>query len=117
MGEYSIPAVSDYGCVFISGEEEDLEKIEKFNALKASRPEVAADLRYLWNLHLRRSGFKSSIFLNNENANYKVPNRTAFANCGLYNSCDCLESVYRIFKKSAILANLFSVRCWIKAPL
>jgi hypothetical protein len=33
-----------YGCFpYFSGEEEDLEKIEKFNALKAARPEVAVD--------------------------------------------------------------------------
>jgi hypothetical protein len=44
MGEYSIPAVSEfyYGCIS-SGEGRRFEKIEKFNALKASRPEVVAD--------------------------------------------------------------------------
>jgi hypothetical protein len=47
MGEYSIPAEVSIMDVFpyFSGEEEDLEKIEKFNALKASRPEVVADTR------------------------------------------------------------------------
>jgi hypothetical protein len=47
MGEYSIPAVSESPIMdvfpYFSGEEEDLEKIEKFNALKAARPEVAVD--------------------------------------------------------------------------
>jgi hypothetical protein len=47
MGEYSIPAISESPIMdvfpYFSGEEEDLEKIEKFNALKAARPEVAAD--------------------------------------------------------------------------
>jgi hypothetical protein len=47
MGEYSIPAISESPIMdvfpYFSGEEEDLEKIEKFNALKVARPEVAAD--------------------------------------------------------------------------
>lgn len=47
MGEYNIPAVSESPIMdvfpYFSGEEEDLEKIEKFNALKAARPEVVAD--------------------------------------------------------------------------
>jgi hypothetical protein len=49
MGEYSIPAISEsllwmFSVIFL--EEEDLEKNEKFNALKAARPEVAAYRRY-----------------------------------------------------------------------
>jgi hypothetical protein len=48
MGEYSIPAISESPIMdvfpYFSGEEEDLEKIEKFNALKVARPEVAADI-------------------------------------------------------------------------
>ena len=44
MGEYTIPAISESPIMdvfpYFSGEEEDLEKIEKFNALKASKPEV-----------------------------------------------------------------------------
>jgi hypothetical protein len=45
MGEYSIPAVSNLllWMFFLIFLEEDLEKIEKFNALKAARPEVAVD--------------------------------------------------------------------------
>jgi hypothetical protein len=47
MGEYSIPAISESPIMdvfpYFSGEEEDLEKIEKFNALKVARPEVGAN--------------------------------------------------------------------------
>jgi hypothetical protein len=46
MGEYSIPAISespimDVFRIFLRRGR--FEKIEKFNALKAARPEVAAD--------------------------------------------------------------------------
>jgi hypothetical protein len=60
MGEYSIPAVSNlyYGCIFlISGEGRRFGKIEKFNALKASRLEVVADAGYYGICCRRRSGF------------------------------------------------------------
>lgn len=44
MGDYTIPAISDSGIMdvfpYFSGEEGDLEALEKFNALKASKPEV-----------------------------------------------------------------------------
>jgi hypothetical protein len=46
-GEYGIPAVSESPIMdvfpYFYGEEEDLEKTKKFNALKVSRLEVAAD--------------------------------------------------------------------------
>jgi hypothetical protein len=43
MGDYTIPAISESPIVdvfpYFSGEEGELEQIEKFNALKASKPE------------------------------------------------------------------------------
>jgi hypothetical protein len=63
MGEYSIPAVSDYGCASLfSGEEEDLEKIEKFNALKASRPEVVADAEDTYGICSKKKRFQEFYF-------------------------------------------------------
>lgn len=48
MGEYSIPAISESPIVdvfpYFSGEEGDLEQIEKFNALKNSKPESVAEI-------------------------------------------------------------------------
>jgi hypothetical protein len=48
MGDYTIPAIAESPILdvfpYFSGEEEDLEKIEKFNALKASKPEVEAEV-------------------------------------------------------------------------
>lgn len=45
MGDYSIPAISESPIMdvfpYFSGEEGELEQIEKFNALKASKPESA----------------------------------------------------------------------------
>jgi hypothetical protein len=47
MGDYTIPAVSESPIMdvfpYFSGEGE-LEQLEKFNALKASKPEVAAEI-------------------------------------------------------------------------
>ena len=44
MGDYTIPAISESPIMdvfpYFSGEEGDLEQLEKFNALKASRPQV-----------------------------------------------------------------------------
>lgn len=44
MGEYSIPAISESPIMdvfpYFSGEEDGMEKFEKFNALKASKPEA-----------------------------------------------------------------------------
>jgi hypothetical protein len=44
MGEYSIPAISESPIMdvfpYFSGEEGELEQLEKFNALKASKPVV-----------------------------------------------------------------------------
>ncbi|WP_366183082.1 DUF4494 domain-containing protein [Flavobacterium ovatum] len=44
MGEYNIPAISESPIMdvfpYFSGEDSDLEKIEKFNTLKASKPVV-----------------------------------------------------------------------------
>ena len=48
MGEYAIPAISESPIMdvfpYFSGEESDLEQIEKFNALKASKTEIAAEI-------------------------------------------------------------------------
>ena len=48
MGDYTIPAISESAIMdvfpYFSGEEEELEQLEKFNALKASKPEVAAEI-------------------------------------------------------------------------
>ncbi|MGG7034710.1 MAG: DUF4494 domain-containing protein [Flavobacterium sp.] len=44
MGDYTIPAISESPIMdvfpYFSGEEGDLEKLEKFNAVKASKPEI-----------------------------------------------------------------------------
>jgi hypothetical protein len=46
MGDYTIPAISESPIVdvfpYFSGEEGDIEQLEKFNSLKASKPEVVA---------------------------------------------------------------------------
>ena len=46
MGDYTIPAISESPILdvfpYFSGEEGDLEQLEKFNALKASKPENSA---------------------------------------------------------------------------
>ncbi len=48
MGDYTIPAISESPIMdvfpYFSGEEGELEQLEKFNALKASKPEVAAEI-------------------------------------------------------------------------
>ena len=48
MGDYSIPAISESPIMdvfpYFSGEEGELEQIEKFNALKASKPQSAAEI-------------------------------------------------------------------------
>ncbi len=48
MGDYSIPAISESPIMdvfpYFSGEEGELEQLEKFNAIKASRPEVVAEI-------------------------------------------------------------------------
>jgi hypothetical protein len=48
MGDYSIPAISESPIMdvfpYFSGEEGELEQIEKFNALKASKQEPAAEI-------------------------------------------------------------------------
>ncbi|OAB27181.1 protein of unknown function [Flavobacterium fryxellicola] len=48
MGDYTIPAIMESPIMdvfpYFSGEEGELEQLEKFNALKASRPEVAAEV-------------------------------------------------------------------------
>jgi hypothetical protein len=48
MGDYSIPAITESPILdvfpYFSGEEGELEQIEKFNALKASKPEPAAEI-------------------------------------------------------------------------
>lgn len=47
MGDYSIPAVTESPIMdvfpYFSGEEDKLEQLEKFNTLKASRPDVVAE--------------------------------------------------------------------------
>lgn len=46
MGDYTIPAISESPIMdvfpYFSGEEGDLEQLERFNVLKASKPEVVA---------------------------------------------------------------------------
>lgn len=46
MGDYTIPAISESPIMdvfpYFSGEEGDLEQIERFNALKGSKPELVA---------------------------------------------------------------------------
>lgn len=48
MGDYSIPAISESPIMdvfsYFSGEEADLEQIEKFNALKVSKPQIASEI-------------------------------------------------------------------------
>jgi hypothetical protein len=48
MGDYTIPAIMESPIMdvfpYFSGEEGELEQLEKFNALKASKPEVAAEI-------------------------------------------------------------------------
>ena len=48
MGDYSIPAISESPIMdvfpYFSGEESGLEQIEKFNTLKASKPEKEAEI-------------------------------------------------------------------------
>jgi hypothetical protein len=48
MGDYSIPAISESPIMdvfpYFSGEEGDLEQIEKFNALKNSKPESVGEI-------------------------------------------------------------------------
>tara|TARA_R110000868_G_scaffold121097_6_gene321367 strand:+ start:2238 stop:2801 length:564 start_codon:yes stop_codon:yes gene_type:complete len=48
MGDYSIPAISESPIMdvfpYFSGEEGELEQLERFNALKASKPEVAVEI-------------------------------------------------------------------------
>jgi hypothetical protein len=46
MGDYTIPAISESPIMdvfpYFSGEEEELEQLERFNALKVSKPELVA---------------------------------------------------------------------------
>lgn len=48
MGDYSIPAIMESPIMdvfpYFSGEEGELEQMERFNALKASKPEVAVEI-------------------------------------------------------------------------
>jgi len=48
MGDYTIPAIAESPIMdvfpYFSGDEEELEQLEKFNALKASKPETAAEI-------------------------------------------------------------------------
>jgi hypothetical protein len=48
MGDYSIPAITESPIMdvfpYFSGEEGELEQMERFNALKASKPEVAVEI-------------------------------------------------------------------------
>lgn len=48
MGDYTIPAISESPIMdvfpYFSGEEGELEQLEKFNAVKASKPEVATEI-------------------------------------------------------------------------
>jgi hypothetical protein len=48
MGDYSIPAISESPIMdvfpYFSGEEGELEQMERFNALKASKPAVAVEI-------------------------------------------------------------------------
>lgn len=47
MGDYTIPAISESPIMdvfpYFSGDEGELEQIEKFNALKASKPEIVSE--------------------------------------------------------------------------
>ncbi|MBK0368922.1 DUF4494 domain-containing protein [Flavobacterium agrisoli] len=47
MGDYTIPAISESGIMdvfpYFSGDEDDLEALNRFNALKASKPETFAN--------------------------------------------------------------------------
>ncbi|MNY19289.1 hypothetical protein D3C86_1527140 [compost metagenome] len=46
MGDYTIPAISESPIMdvfpYFSGEEGEMEQLERFNALKASKPELVA---------------------------------------------------------------------------
>ena len=48
MSEYTIPAISESPIMdvfpYFSGDEDELEQLEKFNSLKASKPEVVAEV-------------------------------------------------------------------------
>lgn len=48
MGDYTIPAISESPIMdvfpYFSGDEGELDHIEKFNALKASKPEIATEV-------------------------------------------------------------------------
>ena len=48
MGDYTIPMISESPIIdifpYFSGEESELEELEKFNALKASKPEVVVEV-------------------------------------------------------------------------
>lgn len=48
MGDYSVPAISESPIMdvfpYFSGEESDLEQIEKFNTLKGSKPEKEVEI-------------------------------------------------------------------------
>ena len=48
MGDYTIPAISESPILdvfpYFSGEEGELEQLERFNALKASKPESATEI-------------------------------------------------------------------------
>ncbi len=48
MGDYTIPAISESPIMdifpYFSGEEGELEQLERFNALKSSKPEVAVEI-------------------------------------------------------------------------
>jgi hypothetical protein len=47
MGDYTIPAISESPIMdvfpYFSGEEDELEQLEKFNAIKASKPEIVSE--------------------------------------------------------------------------
>jgi hypothetical protein len=67
MGEYSIPAVSEsllWMCFLWWGRR--FEKIEKFNALKASRPEVVADAEDTMEFAVEEEAALRVFFLNNQ---------------------------------------------------
>jgi hypothetical protein len=48
MGDYTIPAISESPIMdvfpYFSGEEGELEQLERFNALKGSKPEAAVEI-------------------------------------------------------------------------
>jgi hypothetical protein len=48
MGDYTIPAISESPILdvfpYFSGDDEELEKFEKFNELKSSKPEVVSEV-------------------------------------------------------------------------